>query len=181
MRNAAILLLCTSLLTCLPASGQKAALFGGYQLTRLDFGGPLGGTFTLNGWNASLTGGLAPFFGITADFSGLISPAPNCIPTLLDRKSARISQVSDHSPTLWLVAAPVMAQSRMVPRMDWLCSMVEAWMLKPHHLLLSVWGSSTGWSLTGMVSLIRAARLRGHIKSGQRWSLQNRPTKVAWD
>jgi hypothetical protein len=73
MRNAAILLLCTSLLTCLPASGQKAALFGGYQLTRLDFGGtpPLGGgTFTLNGWNASLTGGLAPFFGITADFSG---------------------------------------------------------------------------------------------------------------
>ena len=23
--------------------------------------------------------------------------------------------------------------------------------------------------------------LRGHIKSGQRWSLQNRPTKVAWD
>jgi hypothetical protein len=71
MRNAAMLLLCTSLLTCLPASGQKAALFGGYQLTHLDFGGaPLGGSFTLNGWNASLTGGLAPFFGITADFSG---------------------------------------------------------------------------------------------------------------
>jgi hypothetical protein len=23
--------------------------------------------------------------------------------------------------------------------------------------------------------------LRGHIKSGQRWSLQNRPTEVAWD
>jgi hypothetical protein len=72
MRNAAILVFCTSLLTCLPASGQKAALFGGYQLTRLDFGGATlgGGTFTLNGWNASLTGGLAPFFGITADFSG---------------------------------------------------------------------------------------------------------------
>src|SRR5260370_13115445 len=72
MRNAAILVLCTSLLTCLPASGQKAALFGGYQLTRLDFGGATlgGGTFTLNGWNASLTGGLPPFFGITADFSG---------------------------------------------------------------------------------------------------------------
>ena len=44
MRNAAILLLCTSLFTCLPVSGQKAALFGGYQLTRLDFGGPRGGT-----------------------------------------------------------------------------------------------------------------------------------------
>jgi|SRR5882762_1643403 len=65
MRNAAILLLCTSLLTCLPAFGQRAALFGGYQLTRLD-----GGT-TLNGWNASLTGSLASFFGITADFSGV--------------------------------------------------------------------------------------------------------------
>jgi hypothetical protein len=23
--------------------------------------------------------------------------------------------------------------------------------------------------------------LRGHRKTGQRWSLQNRPTKVAWD
>jgi uncharacterized protein (DUF2252 family) len=23
--------------------------------------------------------------------------------------------------------------------------------------------------------------LRGHLKTGQRWSLQNRPTKVAWD
>jgi hypothetical protein len=23
--------------------------------------------------------------------------------------------------------------------------------------------------------------LRGHIKTGQRWSLQNRPTEVAWD
>jgi|SRR5450755_3663622 hypothetical protein len=72
MRNAAILLLCTSLLTCLPATAQKAALFGGYQLTHLHFiGTPLSGeSSTLNGWNASLTGGLAPFFGITADFSG---------------------------------------------------------------------------------------------------------------
>jgi len=73
MRNAAMLLLCTSLLTCLPASGQKVALFGGYQLTRLDFGNTspfVGGTFTLNGWNASLTGGVAPFLGLTADFSG---------------------------------------------------------------------------------------------------------------
>jgi len=26
-----------------------------------------------------------------------------------------------------------------------------------------------------------AITLRGHIKSGQRWSLQNRPTEVAWD
>lgn len=72
MRIAAILLLCISLFTCLPASGQKVAVFGGYQLTRLDFGtSPAsGGTFTLNGWNASLTGGVAPFLGLTADFSG---------------------------------------------------------------------------------------------------------------
>jgi hypothetical protein len=72
MRSAAILLLCTLLFTCLPASGQKAALFGGYQLTRLDFGttSASSGAFTLNGWNVSLTGGLAPFIGLTADFSG---------------------------------------------------------------------------------------------------------------
>ena len=72
MRTAAILLFCISLFTCLPASGQRVAVFGGYQLTRLDFGtSPIsGGTFTLNGWNASLTGGVAPFFGLTADFSG---------------------------------------------------------------------------------------------------------------
>src|SRR5450755_1671763 len=43
----------------------------------------------------------------------------------------------------------------MVPPMDWLCSMVGAWMLKPTDWLLSVWGSLTGWSLTGMVSLIK--------------------------
>ena len=72
MRNAAILLLCTSLFSCLPASGQKAALFGGYQLTHVQFVGTPGGgeAFTLNGWNASLTGGLGSFFGVTGDFSG---------------------------------------------------------------------------------------------------------------
>jgi hypothetical protein len=62
--KASLLVLCASLLTCFPAFGQRAALFGGYQLTHLDGGS------TLNGWNASLTGGLVPFFGITADFSG---------------------------------------------------------------------------------------------------------------
>ena len=72
MRNIAILLLCTSLLSALPAFGQKAALFGGYQLTRVGGTTSIGGTaLTLNGWNASLTGSLAPFFGITADFSGV--------------------------------------------------------------------------------------------------------------
>jgi len=74
LRNAAILLLCTSLLSCLPAHGQKVVLFGGYQLTRFDNGTLIGhNTFTLNGWNASLTGNLAPFVGVTADFSGAYS------------------------------------------------------------------------------------------------------------
>jgi hypothetical protein len=71
MRIGAVLF-CVSLFASLPASGQKVDLFGGYQLTRLDFGASpfTGGTFTLNGWNASLTGGVAPFLGLTADFSG---------------------------------------------------------------------------------------------------------------
>ncbi len=54
----------------LPALGQNLAVFGGYQLTHLDSGDALVGTATLNGWNASVTGGLAPFLGLTADFSG---------------------------------------------------------------------------------------------------------------
>jgi hypothetical protein len=73
MRGKAILIFCVSLLVSLPAVGQKVALFGGYQLTHI--GGdsrlaPLANSATLNGWNASLTGSLAPFFGVTADFSG---------------------------------------------------------------------------------------------------------------
>jgi type I restriction enzyme R subunit len=37
--------------------------------------------------------------------------------------------------------------------------------------------------VTQLLSVLDSIRqtLRGHIKSGQRWSLQNRPTKVAWD
>jgi hypothetical protein len=58
------LLLFAALMICLPAFGQRATVFGGYQLTHLD------GDSILNGWNASLTGSLVPFFGITADFSG---------------------------------------------------------------------------------------------------------------
>jgi hypothetical protein len=33
----------------------------------------------------------------------------------------------------------------------------------------------------GEKPLLVASLLRGRIKSGQRWSLQNRPTEVAWD
>jgi hypothetical protein len=48
----------------LPTFGQKAEVFGGYQLTRFN-GGPS------NGWNAALTGTFLPFLGLTADFSGV--------------------------------------------------------------------------------------------------------------
>lgn len=72
MRTAAILFFGTMLFTCIPASGQRVAVFGGYQLTHLHFlDTPLGGeSSTLNGWNVSLTGGVARFLGVTADFSG---------------------------------------------------------------------------------------------------------------
>ena len=33
----------------------------------------------------------------------------------------------------------------------------------------------------GIPIMLGMEGLRGHIKSGQRWSLQNRPTEVAWD
>jgi hypothetical protein len=49
----------------LPTFGQKAEVFGGYQLTHFD-GGP-----NSNGWNAALTGNFLPFLGVTADFSGV--------------------------------------------------------------------------------------------------------------
>ena len=60
-----LLIPCFLLLGAFPAFGQTAAIFGGYQFSHLD-----GGT-TLNGWNASVTGGVAPFLGITGDFSGV--------------------------------------------------------------------------------------------------------------
>ena len=43
----------------------KAELFGGYQFTHFD-GGP-----NMNGWNGALTGNFNPWFGVTADFSGV--------------------------------------------------------------------------------------------------------------
>jgi len=47
----------------------KAELFGGYSYFRADSGSTLSG-INLNGWNASVTGNLNSWFGITADFSG---------------------------------------------------------------------------------------------------------------
>jgi hypothetical protein len=62
----------------LPALAQKAELFGGYQLSHFNTGtvtiagiGTFGGSTSVNGWNAALTGNAAPFLGFTGDFSGV--------------------------------------------------------------------------------------------------------------
>lgn len=47
----------------------KAEVFGGYQYSRLDTDG-LGSDVNANGWNASFTGNLNHWFGVTADVSG---------------------------------------------------------------------------------------------------------------
>lgn len=65
MLKKALPVVCFFALSILPAFGQKLALFGGYQLSRLN------GSANLNGWDASLTGGVAPFIGITGDVSGV--------------------------------------------------------------------------------------------------------------
>jgi hypothetical protein len=43
----------------------KAEIFGGYSYFRANPDG-----FNLNGWNASITGNITPWFGIEGDFSG---------------------------------------------------------------------------------------------------------------
>lgn len=47
----------------------KAELFGGYSYSRVQAGSGLSG-INLNGWNASITGNVNSWFGVTADFSG---------------------------------------------------------------------------------------------------------------
>jgi opacity protein-like surface antigen len=47
----------------------KAEIFGGYSYQRADAGAGLSGIH-LNGWNASVTGNINSWFGVTADFSG---------------------------------------------------------------------------------------------------------------
>jgi len=66
MRHFVILALSLSLFS-LPLAAQetpKAEIFGGYQFTRLE------GGVNANGWNASLTGNISPWFGVAGDFSG---------------------------------------------------------------------------------------------------------------
>jgi hypothetical protein len=55
-------------LVSLPTFGQKAEVFGGYQLTHFD-----GGLMNSSGWNAAVTANFLPFLGGTADFSGVYS------------------------------------------------------------------------------------------------------------
>jgi opacity protein-like surface antigen len=47
----------------------KAEVFGGYSYHRADAGSGLS-RINLNGWNATVTGNINSWFGITADFSG---------------------------------------------------------------------------------------------------------------
>jgi hypothetical protein len=48
----------------IPAAGQKAEVFGGYQFTHLQ------PAFNANGWNVAVTGNFKHVLGITGDFSG---------------------------------------------------------------------------------------------------------------
>jgi len=54
---------CLLSFTAVAADPPKAEFFGGYQYTRIE---GLNG----NGWNASITGNLNDWFGVTGDFSG---------------------------------------------------------------------------------------------------------------
>jgi len=62
-------------LLCLIAAGvpaqdtPKAEIFGGYSYQHWNSGTPFGG-INLNGWNASVTGNVNAWLGVTADFSG---------------------------------------------------------------------------------------------------------------
>jgi Outer membrane protein beta-barrel domain len=55
------------LLPAMAADTPKAEVFGGYQYTRVNVEGT---GFNFNGWNASLTGNVNNWFGVTGDFSG---------------------------------------------------------------------------------------------------------------
>ena len=56
-------------LAALAEAAPRAEVFGGYQYTRV------GGVINANGWNASLTGSVNRWFGVTADFSGAYKSA----------------------------------------------------------------------------------------------------------
>jgi len=55
-------------LPVLAQDGNKVEIFGGYQYTRVTPGFAFNGV-NLNGWNASVTGNVRNWVGLTADFS----------------------------------------------------------------------------------------------------------------
>ena len=68
----AVVALALAILIAIPVCAQdnyKAEVFGGYQYTRINPGSGISGE-NFNGWNASLTGNVNEWFGLTADFSG---------------------------------------------------------------------------------------------------------------
>lgn len=61
-----------ALLLAVSAGAQgapKAEVFGGYSYSRVEGSSGISG-INLNGWNASVTGNVNSWFGVTADFSG---------------------------------------------------------------------------------------------------------------
>jgi len=63
----AVLVVCFLLIPAYAQDTPKAEVFGGYQFTHADIEG-VGLSF--NGWNASVTGNVNKWFGVTGDFSG---------------------------------------------------------------------------------------------------------------
>lgn len=70
--RAVILLFLLAPLSLLAQDAPLAEIFGGYQFVHANSGVQIGGfdSFSLNGWNASLSGYFGRYLGITADFSG---------------------------------------------------------------------------------------------------------------
>jgi hypothetical protein len=90
----------------LPTFGQKAEIFGGYQLTHFD------SRPNSNGWNAALTGNFLPFLGVTADFSGVYNSGTHFYTyTFGPEVHARALGVKPFAPLCLVVALSLVAAS----------------------------------------------------------------------
>ena len=68
MRNIVLVsLIVIGMTLSLSAQAPRAEVFGGYQFTHASASGE---SANFNGWNASVTGNINRWFGVTADFSG---------------------------------------------------------------------------------------------------------------
>lgn len=74
-------LLCVAVLA---QDAPRAEIFGGYQFVHANSGVQIGGfdNFSLNGWNASLSGYFGHYLGITADFSGTYGTPKVTVPQI---------------------------------------------------------------------------------------------------